>query len=98
MVRFGGYAKERSLSTSRERAFRAPLPECLNRPRKRKPVKPAFCRLRSFPVHFPVQYISLPRTESGPPAGQPALATHDVADDLGDRMIVFHRDLVLYLH
>src|SRR5258706_3404348 len=67
-------------------------PECLNRARKRKPVKPAFCWLRSFPAHF------LAETESRPPAGQPALEAHDVADNLADCMIVFHRDLVVDLH
>src|SRR6266705_2624308 len=90
MVSFGGHANGRSLSTSRERAVRAPLPECLNRTRKRKSVKPAFCWLPSFPSTFPCR-------ESRPPAGKPALETHDVADNFGDRMIMFHRDLLVDL-
>src|ERR1700675_4172756 len=63
-------------------------PECLNRTRQRKSVKPGISLVR--PVSS--QFLRGKFQSSRPPAGKPALEAHDVADDFGDRMIVLDRD------
>ena len=63
-------------------------PECLNRPRKRKPIRQLFDRLKAFQGVFQ-------RFLSHSPGSKPALQAHDVADDLGDRVIVLDRNLLV---
>src|SRR6185312_6113122 len=75
-------------SAWRSRAgLRAP-PECLNRACKRKSIRPLIDRLKAFQGDFwPVSSRRPPR--------KAALEAHDVADDLGDRLIMLDRDLLV---
>src|SRR4051812_23019384 len=80
------------------RAVCASGSECLNRAGKRKPARDivaAISRLKCFWRGFWARFRTA-RTSELPP-GQPSPQTHDVADDLGDRLVMFHRDLLIDL-
>src|SRR4051812_4063116 len=61
-------------------------PECLNRTGKRKPIRRLFDEMEAFPRDF-LRF----RSSS---SGKAVFQAHDVADDLGDGVIVLDRNLL----